>query len=92
MPKRADLQDSAPLSYRPSAYYFRKSIRETQDPAALRQLGLTLCSELEDLKAWVRAQGLIPPRFHATQAEAAAKNWAPEDHADAAPKPRPETG
>ena len=82
-----------PASYRPSAFYFRKSLRETDDPEALRAIGMTLCSELEDLKAWVRTQGLIPPRFRATAAEAADKHWAGRDHAaDAPPEALPEPG
>jgi len=78
-----------PLSYRPSAYYWRKSLRESTTRDEAVAVGLTLCTELELLKAWVREQGLIPPRFNATAAEAEDK-WARDAHADAAePPPSP---
>lgn len=92
MPKRP-ATPAAPLSYRPSAFYFRKALREAKTTEQARALGMTLCAELEDLKAWVRSQGLIPPRFRATAGEATDKSWAGDVHADAAPlADRPEAG
>lgn len=70
------------ISYKPSAYYFRKALRESTDVQKIRASGLLVCSELEELKAWVRERGLIPPHFNATREEAVAKGWAfADDHA-----------
>lgn len=59
-----------PLSYRPSAYYFRKALSEAKTVADARAIGFQAVRELEMLKAWVREQGLIPPRQHITAQEA----------------------
>ena len=61
------------LSYKPSVYYFRKELREAEAAEELRELGLGVVAELEMLKAWVRAQGLVPPHWHITPSERAAK-------------------
>ena len=62
-----------PLSYKPSAYYFRKALREAESVEELRELGLGVVSELEMLKEWVRGHHLVPPRWHITPSERAAK-------------------
>jgi len=62
-----------PIPYRPSAYFFRREIRAARSKKKAVDLGLTLVSELEELKAWVRAHGLIPPRFYLTRSERRAK-------------------
>ncbi|WP_157837094.1 hypothetical protein [Geminisphaera colitermitum] len=63
------------LSYKPSAYYFRRRLRGTDDPAQLRKLGLAVVLELEQLKAWVREQGMIPPKWNVLREEAEEKGW-----------------
>jgi len=64
---------NTPIPYRPSAYYFRQELRHAPTKKDAIALGLTVVSELEQLKAWVREHGLIPPRFNVTQSERLAK-------------------
>lgn len=61
--------------YLPSVYYFRKALHgvETVDEAVA--VGLHLCRELEQLKAWVREQGMVPPKWHIMPDEIAEKGW-----------------
>lgn len=80
MPPQSPRTPSNAVSYRPSAFYWRKGFRDAATLPEAQDLGFTLCTELEQLKAWVREQGLIPPRFNATAAEAEDK-WAAEVHA-----------
>lgn len=70
MPQSNDL-----LSYKPSAFYFRRALRSTKDPQRLRSIGLAAVDELETLKAWVREQGYIPPKWHVLREEAEDKGW-----------------
>lgn len=49
-------------SYRPASFYYRKVAREGSD-SDLRANLLKLTKEYENLRAWVRANGFIPPRF-----------------------------
>lgn len=62
-------------NYKPSAWYFRRALRTTDDTEELRRIGLTLVSELEELKAWVRDQGMIPPKWNVPVEEAQEKGW-----------------
>lgn len=64
-----------PTSYKPSAFYLRRRFRLSKDVDALRELGLALVSEHERLRAWVREQGLIPPKWTVDPAEAKEKRW-----------------
>jgi hypothetical protein len=68
----AHSQDSA-LSYKPSAFYFRLALRRSKSLERAVSVGLLVCTELEELKAWIRTKGMIPPRFAATAEEARAK-------------------
>lgn len=63
------------LSYKPSVYYFRKSLREAETRERAVTVGLIVCHELEQLKAWVREQGMIPPKWIVDNEEAAEKGW-----------------
>lgn len=63
------------VSYKPSAYYFRKALREATTADRARQIGMHLCTELETLKAWVREQGMIPPKWNLMNSEISEKNW-----------------
>lgn len=66
-------------SYKPSAFYFRRALRETSDPAQLRQIGLCVVRELEQLKAWIRDEhGLTPPKLYVLKCEAREKGWPSE--------------
>lgn len=65
-----------PLSYKPSAFYYRQELRQTDNPEDLRKIGMHLCAELEQLKAWVRSRGDVPPKWNLMQSEIEAKNWA----------------
>lgn len=71
----AEHDSIAPVSYKPSVYYFRKALRETTDPAELRRLGLTLCRAYELEREWIRDHGMIPPKMVVLQAEAQDKGW-----------------
>ena len=62
-------------TYRPSAFYFRSALREAPTKEAAVGVGLTVVSELESLKAWVREQGYIPPKHHLMLSETVQKGW-----------------
>lgn len=76
-PGDGDPQPSpAPCHYRPSAFYWRRQIRNARTLEGVQTLGLAVVTELEQLKAWVREEcGKIPPRFLATNEEARDKGW-----------------
>jgi hypothetical protein len=61
--------------YKPSAFYYRQTLRKETDPAKLRVVGLTVVGELEHLKQWVRDQGLQPPKWVVDPLEAQEKGW-----------------
>lgn len=63
------------MGYKPSVFYFRRALRGTDSPERLREIGLTACAELEQLKAWVRERGLIPPKLYVMTSEAEEKGW-----------------
>ena len=52
------------VSYRPTAYHSLKIGREGSS-AHVRQELLQLTGEHEQLRAWVRSLGMLPPRFSA---------------------------
>lgn len=60
-------------SYRPSAWYWRKEIREANEIEELRKLALCLVSELEIHKAEYRKHGIVPPKTHACVSELSEK-------------------
>lgn len=66
---------AAVTEYKPSAFYYRQRLRQEADPERLRAVGLTVVGELEQLKDWVRSQGLVPPKWKVDPAEAADKGW-----------------
>jgi hypothetical protein len=68
------MSDDLP-TYKPSAFYFRRALRATDDTVRLRAIGMTLCSELQFLKQWVRDQGMIPPKENVMQSEVEDKGW-----------------
>lgn len=49
-------------SYRPGSFYHRNRIRKAQTLEKCREAGLAVVAELEELRAWVREQGLVPPK------------------------------
>ena len=67
------------MSYKPSAYYYRKAIREAKSLEEAREAGCLVVRELEQLKEWVREQGLIPPKRFITREEADEKGWEGEE-------------
>lgn len=64
---------TSPISYQPSAFYYRKLIADARSKAEAAEIALHLVLELELHRAWVRDQGLVPPKFFVTQAERDAK-------------------
>jgi hypothetical protein len=62
-------------SYRPSAFYWRRAIRGTDDPEKLRNLALSLVAELEVHKEFIRNLGAIPPKDRVHPDEAKEKGW-----------------
>jgi hypothetical protein len=60
-------------SYRPSGGYYRRAIRAAHTRASLVDLALSLVRETEYLRTWARANGLRPPHFEVTAAEASAR-------------------
>jgi hypothetical protein len=63
------------MSYKPSAFYYRKAIREANTLKEAQDAGCLVVLELEQLKEWVRERGLIPPKMHITREEAEDKGW-----------------
>ncbi len=49
-------------SYRPGSFYRRKKIRSARTLEKAKEAGLAMVAELEELRAWVREQGLVPPK------------------------------
>jgi len=70
---------------RPSAFYLREALRKSSSPRELRALGLHCVMEYERLREWVRAQGMIPPKFELIEAEAEAKAMCSHPDADLPP-------
>ena len=64
------------LHYRPSAFYFRRALRESRTRAQAVNVAMQLVRELEYLKEFVRSQGLIPPKRYVMASEATEKGWA----------------
>lgn len=62
-------------SYKPAVFYFRRALRESTSHDRAIVVGLVVCHELEQLKAWVREQGMIPPKWMADPDEVAEKGW-----------------
>ena len=62
-------------TYKPSAFYFRSELRGAKTRAEAVEIGLRAVLELEQLKAWVREQGLRPPKLHIPASEAEDKGW-----------------
>lgn len=50
------------LSCRPAAYYYRSVAHNGKDEE-VREALLRLVDDYEKQRAWVREQGMIPPRF-----------------------------
>ena len=63
------------VDYRPGAFYYRRALRTARGRDEAVVVGLELVSEHERLKAWVRQQGLIPPKFTVLREEALDKGW-----------------
>lgn len=68
--------ENKPLSYKPSVYYFRLELRAARSKAEAVSIGEKAIGELELLKAWIRSQGIVPPRWLATRSEIEAKGLA----------------
>ena len=68
------MQDNCP-SYKPSVYYFRKALRESETRERAVTVGLIVCHELEQLKGWIRERGMIPPKWIVDPLEAEEKGW-----------------
>lgn len=62
-------------TYKPSAYYFRRELRRARTKLRAQQVGLAAVDELERLKAWVREQGMIPPKWRVLHEELRDKGW-----------------
>ncbi len=67
------------ISYQPSAYFYRQLIAEAKSRTEAAEIAFQLVLELELHRAWVRDQGLVPPKFFVTQAEHAAKAAPPAE-------------
>lgn len=85
------MSDQKPTSYRPSAYYFRRELRNSKTKAQAVAVGLHVVRELEYLKEWIRDQGLVPPRRFITKAEISDKDLSRfSSSSSAAPQPEAE--
>lgn len=54
-------------SYRPATFYHRQRIHSAKTLPEAREAGLRAVDELEQLKAWVRSCGLVPPKVISTE-------------------------
>ena len=68
-----DEQDTS--DYKPSVFYYRRDLRSAQTVERAIAVGLVVCHELEQLKAWVVEQGFVPPKWIVSPAEAKEKGW-----------------
>jgi hypothetical protein len=62
-------------SYKPSAFYFRRALRNAPDKRSAIIVGLAVTDEYERLRAWVREQGLLPPKWRVLKEELRDKGW-----------------
>jgi hypothetical protein len=74
-PKTDNNAMEKPLSYKPSAYYFRTALRGATSTEEAVRIGLQLVSELELQKQWIRDHGLIPPKWNVMRSESDGKGW-----------------
>jgi len=65
----------AVIAYKPTSYYFRSALRNATTRERAVEIGLVVCAEHERLRAWVRAQGLTPPKWVVDPREASEKGW-----------------
>ena len=65
----------AMIVYRPSVYYFRRALREAQTVERAVTVGLIACHELEQLRAWIASEGLVPPQWIVDPQEAWDNGW-----------------
>jgi len=63
------------INYMPSAFYYRQALRTARTREDAIAVGLHVVAEVEQLKQWVRKQGLVPPKWHLMRSEVAAKHW-----------------
>lgn len=62
-------------NYIPSCYFYRSALRSAATKEEAIDVGLHAVAELEQLKAWVREQNMIPPKWFLMQAEIDVKGW-----------------
>lgn len=67
------------VDYKPSAYYYRRALRMSRSRRSAVLVGMCVIRELEMLKAWIRAEGMVPPKRYVMTDEAREKAWAPPD-------------
>ena len=67
--------ESDHASYRPSAFYFRRALREANSKQEAVRIGMILVAELENLKASIRERGIIPEKRFILLSEADEKGW-----------------
>ena len=83
---------NAPLSYKPSAYYYRQALRSVTSKTEAVEIGLRLVEEIERHKDFIRERGAIPPKWFIMQAEQDEKGWGqviPVDFATGEPRRHP---
>ena len=66
------------LHYKPSAFFFRQALRESKTRAQAVRVAMQVVRELEALKAFIRSQGMIPPKRFVLRSEVEAKGWTAE--------------
>lgn len=60
-------------TYKPGGFYYRKAYRECDTVDERTLIFDTLLADHEQLRHWVRQQGLIPPKFEVLSIEAEEK-------------------
>ena len=74
--------ENDPISYKPSAWYYRDGMRSAADRKEVQELleiGLQAVMEIENLRAFIRERGIIPPKDFVLEAEARDKGWEVQD-------------
>jgi hypothetical protein len=58
---------------RPSSFYMRKEVQDAGSLEQCKKTALYVIFEYEELRAWIRQKGLIPPKERMLDSEAKAK-------------------
>ncbi len=64
-----------PATFKPSAWYFRRALRNAISREDAIEIGLQAVLEIETLKEFIRQHGLLPPKVYILSSEAEEKGF-----------------